>query len=256
MTAGPHVAPPPPRTAYRLGLAAGAPFALVVFPFGMVFGIIAVEQGLSVAQAMGFSVLVIAGAAQLAALQLMAEGAPFAVVVLTALAVNLRMAMYSASLAPHLGRASLGARAAVAYLMIDQAYASAFLQYERAPDWPLRSKLAFYFGAVTPLAPLWYLGGLMGALLGDRLPPDLPVDFIVPVTFLALVGPMLRTAAHGAAAAMSVTAALVLAVLPWNLGLPLAGLVAMLTGALVETRQQLRHSAPPHPQQTPKVPPA
>jgi len=225
---------PTPRQAYRQGLAAGGPFSLVVLPFGAVFGIIATEQGLTVLQAMGFSVLVIAGAAQLAALQLMVDGAPFAVVVLTALAVNLRMAMYSASLAPHLGRASLRSRAAIAYLMVDQVYATAFLQYERTPDWPLNSKLAYYFGAVTPVAPLWYLGSLLGALLGDRLPADLPVDFIVPITFMALVGPMLRTRAHGAAAAMSAVAALVLMVLPWNLGLPLAGLVAMLTGAAVE----------------------
>jgi predicted branched-subunit amino acid permease len=225
-----------PRAAFRMGLGAGLPFSLVVGPFGMVFGIIAIESGLTLMQAMGFSVLVIAGAAQLAALQLMTEGAPFAVVVLTALAVNLRMAMYSASLAPHLGAASLRARAAVAYLMVDQAYASAFLQYERTPEWPLRTKLAYYFGAVAPVAPTWYLGSLLGAGLGDRLPANLPVDFIVPVTFLALVGPMLRTAAHGAAAAMSVVAALVLSVLPWNLGLPLAGLAAMLTGAAVEAR--------------------
>jgi predicted branched-subunit amino acid permease len=237
----PHPAHPTQRTAFRLGLVAGAPFTLVVFPFGMVFGIIAIEHGLSVAQAMGFSVLVIAGAAQLAALQLMSEGAPFVVVVLTALAVNLRMAMYSASMAPHLGRASLGVRAAVAYLMVDQAYATAFLQFERTPDWPLGSKLAFYFGAITPVAPLWYLGSLIGTALGGQLAPDLPVDFIVPITFLALVGPMLRTVAHGAAAAMSVVAALVLAILPWNLGLPLAGLAAMLTGAAVEA-QRLRRA--------------
>jgi len=229
-------APPTPRAAFRQGVGAGLPFMLIVGPFGMVFGIIAIESGLTLAQAMGFSVLVIAGAAQLAALQLMAEGAPFAIVVLTALTVNLRMAMYSASLAPHLGAAPLGARAAVAYLMVDQAYATAFLQYERTPHWPVRTKLVFYFGAVSPVAPTWYLGSLLGAGLGDRLPDNLPLDFIVPVTFLALVGPMLRTAAHGAAAAMSVVAALVLAVLPWNLGLPVAALAAMLTGAAIEAR--------------------
>lgn len=233
--AAPHPVPTN-RVAFRRGLSAGLPFLVVVFPFGVVFGVIAIESGLNLAQAMGFSVLVIAGAAQLAALQLMTEGAPFAVVVLTALAVNLRMAMYSASLAPHLGTASLGARTAVAYLMLDQAYATAFMQYERTPHWPVAVKLAYYFGAITPVAPMWYLGSLVGAALGDRLPTNLPLDFIVPITFLALVGPMLRTAAHGAAAAMSVVAALVLAVLPWNLGLPLAGLAAMLTGAAVEAR--------------------
>lgn len=233
-------AAPSPRRAFRQGLAAGLPFVAVILPFGAVFGIMATAAGLNLAQTMGFTVLVIAGASQLAALQLMIEGAPLAVVVATALAINLRMAMYSASLAPHLGRASAGARAAVSYLMVDQAYAVAFLQFERAPDWPVAAKLAYYLGSVTPVAPTWYLGTLAGALLGDRLPEGLPLDFVVPIVFLALVGPMLRTLAHGLSALVSVALALALSGLPWNLGLPLAGLVAMAAGALAEARAARR----------------
>jgi len=232
--------PPETRRALQIGLSAGLPFGLVIVPFGMVFGVVATDAGMTLAQTLSFSVLVIAGASQLAALQLMVEGAPLAVVVLTALAVNLRLAMYSASLAPHLGQASLGARAAVAWLLVDQAYAVAFLQFERVPDWPLPAKLAYYFGAVTPVAPTWVLGTALGAVLGNRLPQGLPLDFIVPITFLAMVGPMLRTAAHGVAALVSVLAALALAGLPWSLGLPLAGLIAMAAGALAESEAARR----------------
>ena len=95
------------KAAYRQGVLDGAPFVLVVVPFAMVFGLLAVEAGLPVVQVMAFSGAVIAGAAQFTALGLMVDGTPTLIVLLTALAVNLRMAMYSAALAPWLGPAPL-----------------------------------------------------------------------------------------------------------------------------------------------------
>lgn len=224
-----------PRAAFWRGVGTSVPFLMAVAPFGLVFGIAATEAGIAPLQTLAFSLLVNAGAAQFAALQMMTEDAPVAVTLLTALAVNLRLAMYSASLAPHLAGASLRARLAVAFFLFDQAYAMAMLQYERRPELGLRARLAFFAGTVVPITPVWLGGTLLGATLGHRLPEGLPIDQIVPITFLALVGPMLRTWAHGAAAAVSVVAALALAGLPWSLGLPLAGLLAMLAGAGLES---------------------
>ncbi|MFN3953657.1 MAG: AzlC family ABC transporter permease [Pararhodobacter sp.] len=220
--------------AFRQGLSAGAPFILVVTPFGMVFGVVATDAGLNILETLSFSVLVIAGAAQLAAIQLMSENAPVLVVLITALAVNLRMAMYSASLAPHLGAAPLWKRAVVAYLMVDQAYAVAFTRYELEPQMSVAAKTAYYIGAVTPIFPLWYLATLVGALIGNAVPPGLPIDFAVPITFLAILAPLLRTLAHASAALVSVVATLALAFLPYNLGLLVAAVLAMIVGARVE----------------------
>lgn len=223
-----------PRAAFGRGLSVGLPFSLVVVPFGLVFGVIAVETGFDAVQTGFFSLMVGAGAAQLAALQLMAEGAPLGVIILTATAVNLRLAMYSASLAPHLGAAPLRARLAVAFFLVDQAYAASILAYEQHPAWPMGARLAYFAGTVVPVAPTWVVASIAGAVVGHRLPPGLPLDFFVPMAFLAIVGPMLRTRAHGAAAAVSVGAALILSGLPWSLGLLAAGLVAMGVGAAVE----------------------
>jgi len=236
-----------PARAFAGGLRVGLPFSLVVIPFGLVFGVVAIETGFDPLQAGIFSLLVGAGAAQLAALQMIAEGAPFAVIVLTATAVNLRLAMYSASLAPHLGAAPLGTRLVAAFFLVDQAYAASLLQFERTPDWPVNAKVAYYFGTIVPVAPSWILASAAGALVGHRLPPDWPLDFFVPMAFLALVGPMLRTPAHGIAAAVSVGAALVLAGLPWSLGLLVAGLVAMAAGALAEAASARLATRPDHP---------
>lgn len=227
-------APLTPRRAFWQGLRDGGPFLLIVAPFGLVFGVIATEAGLNILQTMAFTIAVIAGAAQLTALQLMTDHAPVAIVLITAMAVNLRMAMYSASLAPHLGAAPLWQRALVAYAMVDQAYATAYLRFENEPGMTTPAKLAYYFGAVALICPSWYLGTLAGAVLGNQIPDWVPIGAAVPIAFLALVGPMLRTLAHVGAAFVSVAGTLLLAFLPYNLGLLIAAFAAMGTGAALE----------------------
>jgi len=218
------------------GFRAGLPFLLVILPFGIVFGVVATEAGLNLSQTMGFSVFVIAGAAQFVAIQLMVENAPILIILATSLAVNLRMAMYSASLAPHLGPVPWWKRAVVAYFMVDQAYAASILKYEDSPQMTPRAKLAYYMGVITPVCPMWYVATYGGAVLGDVIPADLPIDFAVPITFLALIVPMLRSAAHVVAAVVSITGVLVFSFVPFNLGLLLAALLAMIAGAEVERR--------------------
>ncbi|MCH8467471.1 MAG: AzlC family ABC transporter permease [Roseinatronobacter sp.] len=225
---------------YWQGFRDATPFILVIIPFGAVFGVVATEAGLNLAQVMGFSVLVIAGAAQFVAVQMMVENAPVLIVLVAALAVNLRMAMYSASLAPHLGKISWWKRGAVSYFMVDQAYAAAILKYENTPDMRPAQKMAYYFGVVTPICPLWYLATWGGAVLGTAIPAGLPIDFAVPITFLALIVPMLRSAAHVVAALVSILGVLAFAFLPFNLGLLVAALLAMMAGAEVERRMRAR----------------
>ncbi|WGH79789.1 AzlC family ABC transporter permease [Jannaschia ovalis] len=224
------------RSPFGLGVARGLPFIVIMLPFGMLFGVLATEIGLPVAQAMGFSVLVIAGASQFTAVQLIAEGVPAAVVVLAALAVNLRMVMYSAAMVPHLGSAALWQRAAVSYLLVDQTYALAVSAYEDSPAWTLRDKLMFFAGTALPVFPAWVGASWIGAALGGRIPESWSLDFALPLAFLALVGPMLKTPAHVTAALVSVAAALAFAWVPWNLGLMIAAALAMMAGAEVERR--------------------
>lgn len=221
---------------YLRGARDGLPFLLVIAPFGAVFGVVATEAGLDLAQVMGFSVLVIAGAAQFVAIQMMVEAAPVLIVLAASLAVNLRMAMYSASLAPHLGPLPLWKRAFAAYLMVDQTYAAAILRYEARPALSPRAKLAYFLGIATPIVPVWYAATWAGAALGSAIPPGLPIDFAVPITFLALIVPMLRSLAHVVAALVSIVGVLVFAVVPFNLGLLVAALLAMMAGAETERR--------------------
>ncbi|MEJ1990148.1 MAG: AzlC family ABC transporter permease [Maritimibacter sp.] len=230
------------KTPVRAGIRDALPFILVVAPFGMLFGVVGSEAGLKLVEVMGMSVLVVAGASQFAALQQMLADTPTLMVILTALTVNLRMAMYSASLTPHLGEAPLWKRAFAAYLMVDQSYVMAITKFETEPEMTLSDKLRYYFGTMILITPVWYAATLAGALLGKAIPPELALDFAVPITFLAMVAPMVKSLAHLAAALVSVTLALALAGLPYALGLLVAAIAAMITGALVETAMARRQA--------------
>ena len=223
-------------SSYWRGLRDGLPFLAVVGPVAMLFGVLATESGLALHETMGFSVVVIAGAAQFTALQLINENAPTLVVIASALAVNLRMAMYSASITPHLGPLPIWKRAIAAYFLVDQTYAQSVLDYERNPDQTAAEKFAYFLGVMTPICPPWYLFTFLGASLGERIPPSLGLDFALPIAFLAMIGPMLRTPAHRIAALAAVVLALAFAWLPFNMGLLVAGLGGMIAGAQAETR--------------------
>ncbi len=226
--------------AFWAGVRAGSPFLLVVFPFGMLFGAVATEAGLNPVETMTLTSLVIAGAAQFAFVQLLQDGAPAVIAVLTALAVNMRMAMYSASLTPHLGRASMGTRAVASYFLVDQVYASAMRRYALTPDAPLGEKVAYYFGVVLPVCPFWYVATWLGVTTGQAIPPEYALDFAVPITFAAVAAPMLRGLPNLAAAGVAIAASLAFAWIPYSLGLIVASALGMATGYLVETRLERR----------------
>lgn len=216
------------------GFRAGAPFILVVAPFATLFGVLATEAGLSVFETLMFSVAVIAGAAQFTALQLMVDQAPTIIVLASALAVNLRMTMYSASLTPYIGGAPLWQRAWASYFLVDQAYACSINEFEAEPEMTVPRRMAFFFGTIAPVCPMWYIFTLFGAVIGNQIPPEWALDFAVPIAFLALIVPMMRTAAHVVAALVAIAVALIANGLPYGLGLIVGGLAGMMAGARME----------------------
>lgn len=223
------------KSAYWSGVRDGAPYIVMVVPFALLFGVVGIEAGLTMAQTMSFSILVIAGASQFAALQLMLENAAIGFVLLAALAVNLRMAMYSAALAPHLGAAPFWQRALIGYLNFDQSYMSSVARYEEEPDMAMPAKVAYFLGVALLISPLWCLFTYIGAKVGATVPATIEVTFILPIAFLSMVAPMIKSLAHIAAAFVSIIVALVLAGLPAGSGLLIAAVCSMVTGVAVET---------------------
>lgn len=226
------------RQTFLRGAVKSLPFLIVMIPFALLFGVVATEAGMDVAQVMGFSVLVLAGASQFTAVQLLSDNASVIIVILSCLAVNLRMAMYSASLVPWLRDASAGQKAWVAYALVDQSYALSIQEYEANPRMTLPHRLAFFAGVVMVVCLPWMAFSWLGATVGKAIPDDIALDFAMPITFLAMIAPMLRTPAHLAACFVAVLGSLVLAGLPAGLGLLIAAPLGMAAGAAVESRSR------------------
>lgn len=225
----------PPRIAnLSAGLWDSASLMLAAAPFGIITGATSVDGGLSPAMTMAMSLGVFAGASQLAALQMIAAGHLPAVVVLTALLINLRLALYSAAIAPHFQSLSGRWKWFLAYLLTDQAFVISLRRFETDPQGPHRQW--FYLGAALGLWIVWQLANACGALLETRVPEDLPLDFAVALIFLALLVPAIRDRATVAAAVAAGITAVLGADLPHGLGLALAALVGIAVGLWTETQ--------------------
>jgi predicted branched-subunit amino acid permease len=173
----------------RAGAVAVAPMLLGIVPFGLVAGATPVAEGLGGWAAVGFSVIVFAGASQLAAIDVLSDGGSALLATLAACTINLRMLLYSASLAPHLAREPFGRRMVAAYLLTDQAFALTHARWSRPGAGPAR--ISFYFGAALTLWGAWQAATIAGVLLGSTLGDDVPLDFAVPLAFLVLLVPTL-----------------------------------------------------------------
>ncbi len=222
------------KSYYWKGFCGGAPFVIPIIPFGTLFGVLAVETGADALQALVFSATVFAGGAQFAALQLMQDGAPILIVLASSLAVNLRLVMYSASLTLYLGSAPMWQRAIAAFVIVDQTYAGAIVRFENEPSLLVSQRMSYFFGLISPLTPFWLLCTYLVAVLGTRIPDSWALDFALPILFLALIGPMMRTNAHVVAALVATAVALLTVNVPFNLGLLIAGFAGMMAGAQAE----------------------
>lgn len=166
------------------------PIAVGIVPFGLVAGAAAVEAGYGVGGAVGFSVVVFAGASQLAAIDLLSGGSAVIVAVLTAWLINLRMVMYSAALAPWLSHEPTRHRLGAAYVLTDQAFALSITHYGKGA--PVEDRLRYYLGVAVPLWVNWQVTTLIGALVGSKIPDDVPLDFAIPLCFLVLLVPTMQ----------------------------------------------------------------
>lgn len=222
-----------PSSAFASGAKATAPVLVALIPFAMAFGATATANGLSALEALAMSVFVLAGAAQLAMIQLIATGASVAVIVLSVLTINLRLTIYSASLAPHFRRLPAGWKGLLSYLLTDPAYATTITRFDegetKEPD-----KRWYFLGVGLGIWITWQVGTLMGVFLGPWVPENSSLDFVLPLTFIALAVPAIKERTTAVAALSAGVAAIFAAAMPLNLGLITAALVGVVGGLLAE----------------------
>lgn len=232
------------------GVKAELPILFGVAPFGMIYGVLAINSHIPAGATQAMSAIVFAGSAQFITAQLAPLGAPGLLVVLTAWVVNLRHALYSASIAPYLKPLRPAWKLVLAYLLTDEAYAVAITNYRAREvanpdaDRALAHEHWFFLGAGLALWITWQFSTAVGISLGAVIPGSWSLDFTLALTFIALVVPGLQDRLGSAIPSMlgAALSAGVIAVFsyswPYKLGLMFAALVGIMVGMLMEARQE------------------
>lgn len=199
-----------------------------IVPFGLVVGVAAVDAGLTPLQTVATSVVIFAGASQLAAVDLLGRDAAPAVVVLTAAVINVRMVMYSASVAPRLRAFPRRLRPLCSYLLTDMAYAATMAEDESA------ATVWYYLGLAGSIWAVWQVATVAGVALGRGIPPEWELTFAVPLVFVGLLVPAVTDRPRLVAALVGGGVAVLGAPLPFNLGLVAGALAGVGAGVAAE----------------------
>jgi 4-azaleucine resistance transporter AzlC len=225
---------------FTCGMRDTLPLILGAMPFGVIFGGLAGAAGLTAWQTLGMSLLVYAGSAQFIAVSLLSGGAGAGVVLLTTLVVNLRHALYSATLQPFVRQLPGRWRLPLAFCLTDETFAVVHKRYAGGAGSAHRHW--YFLGSCLAMYGNWQLCTLAGVAFG-RAVPNLAawgLDFAMLATFIGIVVPMLRARPQLAAAVAAAAVALAAHALPYKLGLLLAALAGILVGTCLEGRQSDR----------------
>ena len=217
-----------PQKEFLTGFRDELPILLGVVPFGMIYGILALAAGLTTGEAQAMSVIVFAGSAQFMLVQLIAVGTPALVIIVTGFIINLRHALYSASVAPQIKHLNPLWKTLLSYLLTDEAYAIAITRYVKRDASPYKH---FYFlGAGLALWSSWQVSTAVGVFLGAQIPSSWSLDFTLALTFIAIVVPALKDRPSILAALSASVVAVIAAPLPYKLNLIVAAIVGIAVG--------------------------
>ncbi len=206
------------------------PLMLGAFPFGMIYGTVAVAAGLSPAAAAAMSALVFAGSAQFIAVGLVASQTPVAIIVLTTLIVNLRHLLYSATLLPYLKGLPMTWRIPLAFWLTDETFAVTVHRFQRADAGP--EKHWYQFGSSAAMYLNWQFWCMAGLMLGTRIPDaaDWGLDVAMPVTFIGMIIPFVKTIPMAVCVLTAGAASLLTLGLPYKLGIVVSALAGIAAG--------------------------
>lgn len=225
---------PSARTEFWTGVRDTIPLIIGGIPFGLIFGTLAAPSGLSFMGTLAMSAFVFAGSAQFIALGLLAAGTAWPVIVLTTFVVNVRHALYSATLAPYLKRLPHRWQVPLAFWLTDETFVIAANHFKGPSDATHRHW--YYLGSALFMYTDWQLCTFLGLTIGRLLPSAAAwgLDFAMPVTFIGLVIPYLKNKPMVAAVVVAGVVALMAASLPHQAGLMLGALTGIVTGVVVQ----------------------
>lgn len=166
------------------GIVDVSPLMIPVVPFGLIFGILAIDIGFTPLATMGMSLIIFGGASQIVLLQLFSGGASSLVIISSVGAVNSRHLLYGAVVSEHVSDLKLFWKIVISYFLIDQAFARSNEYFKKNND---KNKYFHLIGGGVTCWVIWQTTTFLGIILGSAIPEKLGLSFAVPLTFLALL---------------------------------------------------------------------
>ncbi|PLO07010.1 branched-chain amino acid ABC transporter permease [Klebsiella pneumoniae] len=217
------------------------PLCIGDFPFSFIVGALSVSAGMSVWQSTAWSAIVIAGSAQMLALNMLKTGATLGVIIFTTLIINLRHVLYSASISGTVREASFFKKCFMSYALTDEVYATTVKEMEGNK----KEKYLFYGSAMITFWAIWVLADFLGALVGASFPhiEKYGLDFAMVAAFIAIVAPQIKSQACTVAAVVAAVSGVLLVVLPYSLGIVVASVLGVLAGLCVDLAEERKQMA-------------
>ncbi len=222
------------RNEFLAGVKDTFPLVAAAAPFGLIFGTLAVTSGISPAATIGMSLFVYAGSAQFIAAGLVAQGVGGAFIVLTTFVVNLRHALYAASLAPYMKYLSQKWLLPLGFWLTDETYAVTITRYPRDDGSPY--KHWYYLGSAIFMYINWQCWTVAGIVAGTQLEgiAELGLDFALIVTFIGIVVPLIVNRPVLVCVLVAGGSSLLFNGMPNKLGLMVGSLLGIAAGLVAE----------------------
>ena len=216
---------------FKNGCLQEIPLQLGVFPFGIAYGILGIEVGLTNIQTYLLSIIIFAGVSQIVFAQLFSTFTPSFIIVGTIGIVNLRHILYGVSLSSYLKKLSLKWRVILSYLITDEAFA---ISYKRFSEEKKTKYMHFHLlGSGITLWISWQISTLIGIFIGPSIPNSLNLEYVIPLSFIAIVVVSINTKIKLIIFIMSALLSILLRDLPWNLWIITSALISIIIGVLI-----------------------
>jgi len=167
------------------GIKDTSPLMIPVVPFGIIFGVLAIDLGLTAMTTIAMSIIIFGGASQIIFLQLFSAGASSLVILSSVGAVNSRHLLYGTVLSEHLSDLSLTWKIIISYFLVDQAFAVSNNYFKKNKH--DKDRYFHLFGGGLNCWTIWQITTIIGIYLGSIIPEKLGLTFAIPLTFLALL---------------------------------------------------------------------
>jgi len=220
----------------QAGIKATVPLVIGAIPFGIIFGALAVNSGISPYGTMGMSLFVFAGSSQFIAAGLVARGVSIGIIILTTFIVNFRHALYATTLSPYMKHLSQNWLLPLGFWLTDESFLVSITRFKDKDDSP--HKHWFFLGSALFMYLNWQLCTFIGIIAGQSIPnPEKwGLEFAMIVTFIGMLIPMIKNKSVTISIIVSALTALIFRNLPNQLGLLIAVILGIFAGISTEKR--------------------